>query len=204
MLPIEFQPIYNDFAAGNISFQEMQVKGAELGVIIAAYDPVNGKNPIYENNNDSRIGFTYGLQSVKGKTFQHVLKPAIIKVINKMHSWICGEWDREAYVYDDPRMKVLDDNVHTFIDSYFDHEDRKLDFMHKAADIGLFMLKEDVYYRARIFKMLNKLPYFILSNQEEDNIKVFVRGVGTADQFTHEPVCKHDLPPVKEYPKCQA
>jgi hypothetical protein len=204
MLPVEFQPVYDSFARGEISFQEMQSKGAELGVTIAAYDPVNGRNPIYsEGNNNSRVGFTYGLRSAKGKTFQHVLKPAIIKIIDKMHKWIVGEWDSAAYEYDDPRMKVLDMNVHNYIDDTFDHEDRKLDFMHKIADIGLFLLKEDIYYRARAFDMCNKLPYFVLSTHEVENIKTFTRGIGTADQFTMEPVVKHDLPPIeRRYAQC--
>ena len=188
-LPAEFQPVYDSFIRGEIYFHEMVKQGEKMGVTIAMYDPVHDRNPVYPiGNNYNRVGFTHSLSSVKGKLFQNVMKPAIITLINKMHKWVVGEWDHDAYIYDDPRMQVLDENIHGYIDEFFDQEQRKLDFMHKIADIGLFILKEDIYYSARAFDMANKLPFFVLTTHEQENISTFTEGVGAVDQFTMEKV----------------
>lgn len=131
------------------------------------------RNPGHpEGDNRSRSNsFTWHLNSKKGKIFQSVLKPAIIVVINKMHSWVLKSWDPEGFKYDDPRLQYLDETLHGFIDEYYDHEERKLDFMHQAVDIGLFILKEDIYYRGRIFHMLNLLPIFEIPSDEVVNMK---------------------------------
>jgi len=191
-LPVEFQPVYDAFIHGAISFDEMVNKGAEMGVAIAAYKPQHERNPAYPvGNNDSRAGFTWHLDSVKGAIFQRTVKPAIIRTVNKIHKWVVGEWDRDAFVYDDPRLQVLDDSVTEGINTLFDHQDRKLDLMHKGADVLLFMLKEDIYWRPRIFTLINKLPYFILTPQESENIDTFTKGVEVVNQFTMQPVENH-------------
>jgi len=192
MLPAEFKPVYDSFIHGVISFDEMVQQGKDMDVNIAPYNPSTQRNPIYsEGNNNSRVGFTWHLDSVKGAIFQRTVKPAIIKTVNKIHKWIVGEWDRNAFVYDDPRLQVLDDSVTKGINTLFDHQDRKLDIMHKGADILLFMLKEDIYWRPRIFALCNNLPYFILTQQELENIETFTNGVEVVNQFTMQPVVNH-------------
>lgn len=138
------------------------------------------RHPGYpEGDNRSRNSFTWNLASKKGKIFQNIMKPAIIAMIHKIHAWILKTWDKDAFVYDDPRMQYLDEMMHEYIEADFDHTDRKLDYMHKAIDIGLFLVKEDIYYRARLFPMLNKLPIFEISTQEAHNLETFTKGVGT-------------------------
>ena len=198
-LPPELEPAYVKFAnlnklhqAGEITqeelkagYEEFVAEGAKLGVTISIYDAANERNPAYPvGNNSNRDGFTYTAAHPKFKIFQNVLKPATIKAINKWHSWISTKWDKDAFVYDDPRMQCLDTRVHELINELFDHQQRKLDFMHNGADILLFYMKEDSYYSGRIFALLNKLPYFVLKQCEADNINTFTDGVNSMDMFT--------------------
>lgn len=130
------------------------------------------RNPGYPvGNNQTRSSFTWHLNSKKGKVFQRVLKPAIIAMINRMHAWVLKSWDPEGFVYDDKRLQCLSENLHGFISTYYDHQERKLTFMHQGVDIGMFIMKEDKYYCARIFYMLNNLPIFQLTASEMVNIE---------------------------------
>ena len=145
------------------------------------------RHPEYpEGDNRSRNAFMWNLASKQGKVFQRVVKPAIIKTIGMIHSWILKSWDPEGYIYDDPRMKHLDENLHGFISEYYNHQERKLNFMHQAIDIGLFILKEDIYYRGRILHMLNQLPIFEITPAEIVNMKTFRDGVGSIDYASRE------------------
>jgi len=198
-LPKELHPAYAKF--NNLSqlrkdglitveefkqgYEEFVAEGAKLGVTISIYDAANERNPAYPvGNNSNRNGFTYTAAHPKFKIFQNVMKPATIAAINKWHKWISSEWDKDAFIYDDLRMQDLDDRVHALIDKLFNHEQRKIDFMHKGADIFLFYMKEDSYYSARVFAMLNSLPFFALTQTEIDNIGTFTEGVHSMDMFT--------------------
>lgn len=198
-LPPELEPAYTKFANlkklrddNSITVDEFKkgygefvAAGAKLGVAIAIYDAANERNPAYPvGNNSNRNGFTYTAAHPKFKIFQNVMKPATIVAINKWHKWISTKWDRDSFVYDDIRMQCLDIRIHELIDELFDHEQRKLDFVHKGADIMLFYMKEDSYYSGRIFALLNRLPYFVLKQCEADNINTFTEGVGSMNMFT--------------------
>jgi len=90
-LPEDFKPIYAAYLNGDITIDKMISAGKLFGVTVAPYDPVDGRNTVYPvGNNSNRLGFTRTIASPLGKKFQHVLKPAIIATINKMHKWICG------------------------------------------------------------------------------------------------------------------
>ena len=146
------------------------------------------RNPGYPvGDNRTRSSFTWHLNSKKGKVFQRVLKPAIIAIINRMHSWILRSWDPEGFVYDDPRLQCLSETLHDFISTYYNHEERKLDFMHKGIDIGMFIMKEDKYYCARILYMLNILPEFELTASEIVNIEHDWKAQGS---MTYDTRCK--------------
>lgn len=201
-LPPELEPAYKKFSiqsklydAGKITLDEFRkgytefvAEGAKLGVTISIYDAANERNPAYpEGNNSNRDGFTYTAAHPKFKKFQNVLKPATILAINKWHKWISTKWDKDSFVYDDPRMQCLDTTIHKLIDELFDHEQRKVDFMHKGADILLFFMKEDSYYSARIFALLNRLPFFTLTQTEIENIDTFTKGVSAMNMFTGKP-----------------
>jgi hypothetical protein len=58
------------------------------------------------------------------------------------------------------------------VSSKFEHHaPRKLDFMMKIIDVVMFLMKEDVYYRARFLQMFADMPRFGLTEHELDNIK---------------------------------
>lgn len=198
-LPPELEPAYIEFANlkklrdDNLitveefkkGYEDFVAAGAKLGVKISIYDAANERNPAYPiGNNSNRNGFTYTAAHPKFKIFQNVMKPATIVAINKWHKWISTKWDEGAFVYDDPRMQDLDKSVHGLIDELFDHQQRKLDFMHKGADIMLFYMKADSYYSSRIFALLNRLPFFVLTKTEIDNINTFTEGVRSMNVFT--------------------
>lgn len=179
-LPTNVKNAFEEYKAGKISVTELQQIGKEAGIMIAGWDINNQRDPDYPTgNNKSRNKFTWQTQSKKGKVFQGIWKPAIIVMINKAHAWVLKQWDPDGFVYDDPRMQCLDNNLHDYINENFSHEDRKVDFMSKLADIALFILKEDIYYRARAFHMLNQTPIFILTPQEQLNVDTFKHGIGS-------------------------
>lgn len=200
--PISFQAAYSEFLDRQVAYNNKEIEYPEFelaykkleteahkaGLNIAMYDEANERRPRYPSgDNSNRSNFTYGPKNKKWQTMQHVMKPAVIAVINKMHKWVLTKWDKDAHVYDDCRMQILDKAVHDFIDQYFDHQDRKLDFMHKGADICLFFMKEDIYYASRIFHLLNCLPFFVLKQEERENIATFTRGIDNVCGFTNEP-----------------
>ena len=177
---------YTEFEA---AYKELEIEAHKSGLNIAMYDEANERRPQYKSgDNSNRTNFTYGPANKKWKVMQGVMKPAIITLINKVHKWVLTKWDKDAYVYDDRRMQVLDGFAHGFVDQYFDQQNRKLDFMHKAVDIGMFILKEDIFYAARIFLMLNCMPFFVLKQEELENIEVFTKGVNQVCGFTNEKV----------------
>ena len=162
---------------------EMIINGRKVKIFQIPEDQIdNFRNPAHPvgDNRPRSNSFTHHLNSKKGKVFQGVLKPALIMMINKMHSWVLKSWDPEGFIYDDPRMQYLDTTLHEFINENFADQQRKIDFMNKAVDIGLFLLKEDIYYRARLFKLLNKLPIFKLEIKESVNMAVFGKGKSNA------------------------
>lgn len=215
-LPAALEPEYTKFVQANElrkrdkitqeeyteCYNKFVEAGKKLGVTISMYDAANERRPKYPvGDNSNRSDFTYGPENKKWQTMQRVIKPAMIAIINKMHKWVLTKWDEDAYVYDDCRMQVLDKTAHDFIDRHFDHQNRKLDFMHKGADICLFFMKEDIFYSSRIFHMLNSMPFFILTQEEQENIAIFSRGIEEVNAFTNEHVVYNDSH-IQEAVKC--
>ena len=114
----------------------------------------------------------------KGIDFQSIIKVGIIKAIDTAHSAILGDYDPEAYYYEDPRLQELSGYFRTFIaENFQDGADagnpRKLVFTGKIFDVVLFLMKEDIYYRARFLKMFAGIPLncCFLSKNEEENLE---------------------------------
>ena len=208
--PAEFQNAYNKFLVSQVKYnkgdieyhefeaeyKELEIEAHKAGLNIAMYDEANERRPQYKSgDNSNRTNFTYGPANKKWQTMHRVVKPAVVVIINKIHKWILTKWDNDAtkgdnnaYVYDDSRMQILDESAHDFINKYFDQQDRKLDFMHKGVDICLFFMKEDIFYSSRIFLMLNNMPFFVLKQEEQENIDTFTCGVEQVCGFTNETV----------------
>ena len=179
-LPYKVQKAFEKYKAKEISLDELQRIGTENGIQIAGWDIHKQRDPDYPvGNNNSRNKFTWHTQSIKGVAFQTVVKPAIIAIIGKVHAWVLKRWDPEGFAYDDVRLQCLDKALHEYVDVNYSHEDRKVTFMSQLVDIGLFLWKEDIYYRTRAFDMSNKMPLFILTPQEQLNVGTCKHGVGS-------------------------
>lgn len=200
---LKFKPAYDAFIQKQYLFDNkkigydeykqacdiLQTEAEKYDLNVAVYDEANERRPQYPiGDNTSRSNFTYGVENKKWQIMHKVLKPAILVTVEKMHKWIVGEWDKDAFVYDDPRLQALDDSMSELIKELFDHKDYKLNLMNNGADILLFILKEDIYWRPRIFAFLNRLPHFILTKEEQENIEAFTKGVCQVDGFTNKPI----------------
>ena len=130
------------------------------------FNPVKQANPAWKGNNKSRIGMLYSPYfHVMGIFMQGTIKGAMLKCIDFCHSAIL-KYDPEAYVYEDPRLQKIESVVKDAIEELFYDElerrsfgdgTRKIRFMHRAADIGLFLMKEDIFYRYRFISLLQRI-----------------------------------------------
>lgn len=108
----------------------------------------------------------------KGIYLQKVIKSGIIKSIALAHSQIVGKYDKDAFKFDDPRLQELNGYLRAYLSSNFAHDaPRKITFMSQIVDIVMFLMKEDIYYRARFLNLFNELPTFELNQQEFENIE---------------------------------
>jgi len=124
-----------------------------------------------QNKNQSRFGFLHHYLTPKGGFFQGTLKKHILRAIDKAHTkgitdtdirylsiainTIHFSWrtmyDRDAFVYLDPRLKELDTYFKSYVGSHLKDEcPYTHEFMFKTIDLILGMAKEDTYYRARL------------------------------------------------------
>lgn len=140
---------------------------------------VEGKNPLYKDNRSrNQIAYSWR-ENAKGKFFQFVIKPLIIKAINYIHAQMIKRYDDQIFIYDDPRLIAINSFMTDYIETEFTHaRPYKTEFMHKIKDIALGMAKEDKYYRSRLFDGINKFvkvfPYgFELTDIEKKNIETY-------------------------------
>lgn len=165
-------------------YNHKEINTDELGEIVkkegaqlSFWNREKDRHPAYpENDNRSRTGFLFDpYRHEKGKFFQHVTKKAILRAIYFAHKAMTKHYDKDAYVYDDPRLNALNDFLHAYMDTHFADEYTH-DFMPKVVDIILGLMKEDIRYRARFLDLLTELGKmypdgFQLTENEKDNIK---------------------------------
>lgn len=126
-----------------------------------------------ENGGNGKGGFRFSpYYHDKGKFLQDVIKKGIIKAIDLAHSQIVGKYDKDAYVLEDPRLVELNAYLRTYLSQNFEHSmPRKLKFMTQILDIVMFLMKEDIYYRARFLDMFYHMPRFEITETESENIQ---------------------------------
>ena len=143
---------------------------------VKIWDTEKAPHPLWHKNNKNRIGFLYHpYNHVKGKVLQLTLKPAILTAIDTVWKGF-AQYDEEAYVYDDPILFELNQEITLAILDLFEdkleRQDwepsgeiggtlRKQEFMLKIKDICLFLMKEDIYYRPRILEMMRRIAPII-------------------------------------------
>lgn len=166
--------LLEQFNTGKLNIETLIQKVREQGDKGDFWNWETGPNPKYEGNNKTRVGFKYNpYHHIKGKFMQGIIKTAVISAINFAHSQILKHYDREAFVYDDERLKKIDEYCKQYIDTNFQNSyPYKSDMMQKVVDIILFFAKEDIYYTARWLDMINGLPRgHELTKEEKENIE---------------------------------
>jgi len=152
---------------------------------------------IPSGKNQSRFGFLHHhIFTKKGQFLQNVLKKYILREIDRIHTTglkkedishlqtaintIHFSWkhfyDKDAFIYADPRLSVLDLYLKANIIYVITKENQEM--VCKTIDIVLGIAKEDVYYRARLFNYINLLKELPLKNTSID--------IRTIDLFTRE------------------
>lgn len=119
--------------------------------------------------NDSRNGFLYNCYHHSlGRFFQETIKNSIVAVIRRIHDKEIPRYDKQAYVYDDPRLQELDRILKSAITALIRDDDceRKREILFMLVDICMFMLKEDIFYRPRILKGSIAVAKEILANEK--------------------------------------
>lgn len=119
--------------------------------------------------NGSRNGFLYNCYTHPlGRFFQETIKNGIVAVIRRIHDKEIKRYDKQAYVYDDPRLQLLDRIITEAVEEQIQDtdKDRKREILLQCKDVSLFMLKEDVFYRPRIMQTIVDVSKKIIENED--------------------------------------
>ena len=150
------ETLMNSYKKGEISLDEMRAKIEDQGAETSFWDWEFDTNPKFEAS-ESKLGFTWNPHfSKKGGFMQHVTKRVLIKMCDFAYKSIL-KYDKDAFTFSDPRLIHLRESVEKYITNNLTVQYKK-DFVRKLTDCALFMLKEDVYYRALVLKMINETP----------------------------------------------
>ena len=144
------------------------------------YNPAKQPNPAWKNNAKSRVGALYNpYYHVMGKWFQGTIKGSMLKCVDFVHSGLL-KYDNHAYEFDDSRLIAIKSEATAAINELFYDElerrtrhdgTRKIEFMLKVLDIGLFLMKEDVFYRWRFISLLQRIGKAVEQMEPNDDEK---------------------------------
>jgi len=156
-----FEEAVKKFETKEITVEQLgriaHINGKELKF----WNPETDPNPQYpDGNENSRVGFKWNpYTNVKGKYYQHVIKTVALKLIDILHEHTLKKYDKNQFVYSDPRLIELDKFTKTYVANNFnDSHDYKEVFMNKLVDIvNGTVAKEDIYYRTVYFDFINQL-----------------------------------------------
>jgi hypothetical protein len=169
------------YETGAVTLDELeQFMRARDDLVVATWDLTTDRNPLYPiDNNKTRASPTYHPKlHPKGRFWQNVLKRSVIHTILFVHAGVIKHYDKDAFVYDDPRLNALSDFLHAFVDIHFPDRHTQ-SFMPKLIDSILHLMKEDIRYGARGFLLINQLcknlspTGFELTEVEKKNIKMW-------------------------------
>lgn len=103
-------------------------------------------------NEASRYQFTYEHTSQKGQWLQWFLKKLIAKSIHFWYELIKGKYDKNAYVFQDPRLLIFREFVKRYVEEWM--EERKQKIVLDSLDVSLFLNKEDIWWRNHFMNMM--------------------------------------------------
>lgn len=158
---------------GEIAVEDMRRQIEDHGADVTFWDWEKGENPRYKPE-ESKLGFTWNPNfSKKGKFMQNVTKTVVKKMVDFVYKSIL-KYHKDAFEISDPRLVTLREYAKSYVIQNLSVQYKK-DLVRKIVDIGLFFMKEDVYYRVLGLKMLNGVP----SNFEisKDELSFFNREV---------------------------
>lgn len=119
--------------------------------------------------NASRVGFVHNCYTTSlGKFFQETIKKGILSVLRRIHDKEIPRYDKTPYVYDDPRMANLDRVIKESFKIHLNDNDaeRKQEIGGMGADIVLFLMKEDVWYRMVVFRAIQDIVKDAIKNPD--------------------------------------
>lgn len=159
-----------------LMLEDKLIAEVELDGQVVRWNPAKDPDPRVmgnENGGNGKGGFRFSpYYHDKGKFLQDVIKKGIIKTIDLAHSQIVGKYDKNAFVFEDPRLVELNAYFRSYLSQYFEHDvPRKITFMSQIVDIVMFLMKEDIYYRARFLDMFRDMPRFEITENETENIQ---------------------------------
>lgn len=190
--------LLEQFNTGKLGIEVFIQKVRDQGDKAVFWNWETGANPRYIGNNKSAVGFRYNpFHSIKGMFMQSIIKTAIRQALSFVfsirslkdlvrnyqvikaiilfaHFNLTRHYDPNAYKYDDERLQKLEKELKQNISRNFQENIYKTDVMFKGMDILFFILKEDIYWRARIFRLINEVvgvEVFKLTEEEKENIK---------------------------------
>lgn len=141
----------------------------------------------YTDNSNRDKGSTHNPYfTQKGKIFHTTVKQSIRKSIGLAVWLIKHKYDENAFMYDDPRLKSIDDLLRKYIDEKFQHRQYKVEMMHQIRNIFCVMIKEDPYYTCVAYDFMNLFiktypDGFELTKSEQFNLDNY--HVGTEEEI---------------------
>lgn len=139
------------------------------------WNPATEPNPaaVEEGAKSREHGFLHHPSMSKlGRFFQQSIKKSMISSLEKIHRMI-PKYDKQAFVFDDPRLKYIHDFSKEYTSAKCKQSSgRPARILMLALEICLFLMKEDIYYRARFFDAWNKFHdhTFELTEREKENL----------------------------------
>jgi hypothetical protein len=132
----------------------------QITAYVNDYKHMVGHNYDEGDNSNRENGFVHNpYHTLKGKFFQHTIKPMIRKAIYGAHAYWLAKYSEDAFVYDDARLKAVDEFTKKFIDAHMAESDGaayKIEFMHNLRDIVCGMVKEDPFYTSPFWMFINE------------------------------------------------
>jgi hypothetical protein len=179
---LTFAEAISKYDAKEITVSELSEVIQRLGVNVDfwKWNMATEVNPQYPDGNEkSRNYFKWSAHhNEKGKFYQSVIKKIILSAIDMAHKYTLERYNKNQFIYDDTRLDSVEKFAKNYINKNFQESgDYKIEFMGKIIDIALGTIcKEDIYYRARFFDMVNKFieEYpngFELTKIEKENVE---------------------------------
>jgi hypothetical protein len=179
---LTFKEAVDKYDAKEITVSELSEVIQRLGINVDfwKWNMATEVNPDYpDGNEESRNYFKYNCHhNEKGKFYQGVIKKVLLSTIDIAHKYTVERYNKNQFVYDDPRLKGVNIWAKKYINENFQESgEYKIGFMSKIIDIALGTIsKEDIYYRARFFDMVNKFMKeypngFELTKIEKENVE---------------------------------